>query len=172
MPKPLTRQEQIMVNTAAANALARLETYFSPENMEQRNAAIVKEYITGPGRRFNSLLAISGENDALKESLADSKRDVERLEARNEQLKAELDRAFDVARESRQIPAPVQVQVELKLPDSLPELNVALAPSNGVEIIRDDLGNITGTRPRPRGSGVDPVTKAIKKTQAGQSVVP
>ena len=135
MPKPLTRQEQIMVNTAAATALARLETYFSPENMEQRNAAIVKEYISGPGRRFNSPLAIYGENDALKESLADTKRDVERLEARNEQLKAELDRAFDEARESRQLPAPIRV--ELTLPTALPDLNVNVKPGAGIEVIRD-----------------------------------
>jgi valyl-tRNA synthetase len=62
------------------------------------------------------------------------------------------------------------LQVELKLPGSLPELSVNVKPSAGVEIIRDRDGNVTGTR--PRGSSVDKVAKALKGTQAGQSITP
>jgi len=62
------------------------------------------------------------------------------------------------------------LQVELKLPGSLPDLNVNVKPSAGVEIIRDHDGNVTGTR--PRGSSVDKVAKALKGTQAGQSIAP
>jgi hypothetical protein len=103
----------------------------------------------------------------LTENLAEKDRDMRLLQAERDRFKEERDRAFDDAREARAIPAPIKV--ELTLPDALPDLNVALRPSAGVEIIRDHAGNISGTK--PRGSSVDTVKQAIKKTQAGQSIV-
>jgi hypothetical protein len=61
-------------------------------------------------------------------------------------LKEERDRAFDEARESRQIPAPIKV--ELTLPDA--------------------DGRVPGTRPR----GPSKATKALTATEAGKSIVP
>jgi hypothetical protein len=170
-PSTPNPQEAGQISRAqGARMLAAIEAYFGPENREKRSAAIYETFMRDlPGKRSKS----PSTDLAVRESeaaLADSKRDVRMLEARNEQLQAELDRAFDEARESRQLPAPVQVQVELKLPDSLPELNVSMKPSAGVDVIRDHDGNVIGTR--PRGSSVDKVAKALKGTQAGQSIAP
>jgi hypothetical protein len=148
--------------------LAAIEAHFSPENMEKRTAALYESFMSEfPGKRSKS----PSTDLAVRESeaaLADSKRDVRMLEARNEQLQAELDRAFGEVRESRQLPAPVQVQVELKLPDRLPDLNVNVKPSAGVELDYDAHGRVTGTRPR----GPSKVTKALTATEAGKSIVP
>jgi hypothetical protein len=101
----------------------------------------------------------------LTENLAERDRDIRLLQADRDRFKEERDRAFDEARESRQIPAPIKV--ELTLPTALPELNVNLRPSAGVELDYDAHGRVKGTRPR----GTDPVTKALKKTQAGAGLV-
>jgi hypothetical protein len=106
---------------------------------------------------YNAGIRVMKEASASRERL---------LEARIGQLTEERDRAFDEARESRQIPAPIKV--ELTLPTALPDLNVNLKPSTGVELDYDAHGRVVGTRPR----GTDPVTKALKKTQAGGSIVP
>ena len=102
----------------------------------------------------------------LTENLAENERDIRLLQAERDRFKDERDRAFDDAREARAIPAPLEVKVTLA--DALPDLNVNVKPSAGVELEYDAHGKVVGTRPR----GSDPVTKAIKKTQAGQSVVP
>jgi hypothetical protein len=91
------------------------------------------------------------------------------VEARLFWAERDRDQALKELEELRQQPA-APIRVELTLPTALPDLNVALRPSAGVEIIRDHAGNITGTK--PRGSSVDKVAKALKGTSAGQSVVP
>jgi hypothetical protein len=102
----------------------------------------------------------------LTENLAEKDRDIRLLQADRDRFKEERDRAFDEARESRQIPAPIKV--ELTLPTALPDLNVNIKPSAGVELEYDGHGRVTGTRPR----GPSKVTKALTATQAGQSIVP
>ncbi len=91
------------------------------------------------------------------------------VEARLFWAERDRDQALKELEELRQQPA-APIKVELTLPDALPDLNVNVKPSAGVEIIRDHDGNVTGTR--PRGSSVDKVAKALKGTQAGQSIAP
>ncbi len=90
------------------------------------------------------------------------------VEARLFWAERDRDQALKENEELRQQPA-APIKVELTLPDTLPDMNVALRPSAGVEIIRDHAGNVTGTK--PRGPSVDKVKQAIKKTQAGESIV-
>jgi hypothetical protein len=168
-PSTPNPQEAGQISRAqGARMLAAIEAYFGPENREKRSAAIYETFMRDlPGKRSKS----PSTDLAIRESeatLADSRRDVRMLEARNEQLQAELDRAFDDARQARAIPAPIKV--ELTLPTALPDLNVNVKPSAGVDVIRDHDGNVIGTR--PRGSSVDKVAKALKGTQAGQSIAP
>jgi hypothetical protein len=103
---------------------------------------------------------------AIKDASDEKDREIRLLQARLDQLTEEKDRAFEEARESRQIPAPIKV--ELTLPTALPDLNVNLKPSTGVELDYDAHGRVVGTRPR----GTDPVTKALKQTQAGAGILP
>jgi len=79
----------------------------------------------------------------------------------------DLDQARSALKALQQQPA-APLQVELKLPDSLPDLNVSVKPSAGVDVDYDAHGRVIGTRPR----GPSKVTKALTATEAGKSVVP
>jgi hypothetical protein len=101
-------------------------------------------------------------------AIQEQRTNLQGVEARLFWAERDRDQALKELEELRQQPA-APIKVELTLPTALPDLNVVLRPSAGVEIIRDHDGNITGTK--PRGSSVDKVKQAIKKTQAGESIV-
>ena len=84
-----------------------------------------------------------------------------------ESLQADRDRAMDEARESRQAQPPLRV--ELALPSQIPDLNVNMRPSAGVEIERDKQGNIIGTRPRGPSSKTKPEPLSPNTLKAKQS---
>ena len=105
---------------------------------------------------------------AFAVAIQEERSERQRVDARLFWAERDRDQALKENEELRQQPA-APLQVELTLPAALPDLNVALRPSAGVEIIRDHAGNVTGTK--PRGSSVDKVKQAIKKTQAGESIV-
>lgn len=97
----------------------------------------------------------------------EQRNNVQRVEDRLRWAERDRDQARRELEALQQQPV-APIKVELTLPAALPELSVHVAPSAGVELDYDAHGRVTGTRPR----GSDPVTKALKKTQAGQSIVP
>jgi hypothetical protein len=104
---------------------------------------------------------------ALAVAIQEQRNNLQKVEDRLTWAERDRDQARrDLEALQQQPVAPLQV--ELKLPSSLPDLNVKLVPSAGVELEYDAHGRVKGTRPR----GTDPVTKALKKTQAGQSIAP
>lgn len=103
-------------------------------------------------------------------AIQEQRGELQRVEARLFWAERDRDQALKELEELRQQPA-APIKVELTLPDALPDLNVNVKPSAGVEIVRDHAGNITGTKPRGVPT-VDKVKQAIKKTQAGQSIAP
>jgi hypothetical protein len=99
---------------------------------------------------------------AIKEANSEKDRETRELRARIDQLTEQRDRAREEALQNAQLPAPIKVEL------TLPDLNVNVKPSAGISLDYDDQGRVVGTRPR----GESWVTKALKGTQAGQSVVP
>src|SRR5438105_4170646 len=94
--------------------------------------------------------------------------DVERLEDQRDSARDQI-RELRERAERAEFMASHPPEIKLSI-DALPDIAVTVKPSPGVEIVRDDHGNVTGTRPRT-GQPRDKVALAVKKTQAGQSLV-
>jgi hypothetical protein len=139
---------------------------------EDRNACWAANW-TGERRQIDAAMGALVRSTAdcyaaaFAVAIQEERSERQRVDARLFWAERDRDEARRALEALQQQPA-APLQVELRLPDSLPDLNVNLKPSAGVELDYDAHGRVTGTRPR----GPSKVTKALTATEAGKSIVP